>query len=114
MALALTRSDPLWEVAALGTAVVLTCLLGGASLSLTIENRTAAAARLAMVVNLALQGATVATALLTHSASAVWVVRTLVPALALGLSFVLLDPHRRAAALRPRPPSMLGPGILLF
>jgi O-antigen/teichoic acid export membrane protein len=108
VALALTRGDPPWEMAALGTAVVLTCLLGGASLSLTIENRTAAAARLAIVVNLALQGATVTTALLTQSASAVWVVRTLVPALALGLSFLLLDRDRRVAALRPRLPSMLG------
>jgi O-antigen/teichoic acid export membrane protein len=108
VALALTRNDPLWEVAALGTAVVLTCLLGGASLSLTIENRTAAAAQLTMVINLALQGASVTTALLTQSASAVWVVRTLVPALALGLNFLLLDPDRRAATLRPRLPAMLG------
>jgi O-antigen/teichoic acid export membrane protein len=108
VALALTRGDPLWEVAALGTAVVLTCLLSSASLGLTIENRTAAAARLAMVVNFLLQGASVATAMLTASAVAVWVVRTFVPALGLGLNFLLLDRDRRAAALTPRLPSMLG------
>jgi O-antigen/teichoic acid export membrane protein len=108
VALALTRGDPLWEVVALAVAVVLTCLLGGASLSLTIENRTAAAARLAIGVNLALQSASVVTAVLTSSASAVWVVRALVPALALGLNFLLLDRGRRAAALQPRLPSMLG------
>jgi O-antigen/teichoic acid export membrane protein len=108
VALVLTRGDPLWEVLALGTAVILTCLLGGASLSLTIENRTGAAARLATAVSLAVQGASVATALLTASAAAVWVVRTLVPALALGLNLLLLDPHRRKAVLRPRVPSALG------
>jgi hypothetical protein len=37
--------------------------LGGAALSVTIENRTAAAAKLATVVNSALQGVVVAVAL---------------------------------------------------
>jgi O-antigen/teichoic acid export membrane protein len=108
VALALTRDDPLWEVVALAVAVLASCLLSGASLSLTIENRTAAAARVAIGVNLALQAATVTTAVLTSSASAVWVVRALVPALALAVNFFLLDRQRRAAALRPRLPTMLG------
>jgi O-antigen/teichoic acid export membrane protein len=108
VALALTLNDPWWEVVALTTAVVLSCVLSGAALSVTIENRTAAAARLAMVVNLVLQGASVSVALLTASASAVWVVRTLVPALGLGLTFLLLDSKRRRTALHPRLPSALG------
>jgi O-antigen/teichoic acid export membrane protein len=108
VALVLTRNDPVWEAAALTAAVVLSCVLSGAALSITIENRTAAAARLAMVVNLALQGASVLAALLTASASAVWVVRTLVPTLGLGLTLWLLEPRRRTATLRPRLPSMLG------
>jgi O-antigen/teichoic acid export membrane protein len=108
VALALTRNDPWWETAALGTAVISTCVLGGTSLSITIENRTAAGARLAIPVNLVLQGASVLAAVLIGSASAVWVVRALVPALALGLNFLLLDPRRRRTVLQPRLPFALG------
>src|SRR4051794_17056826 len=106
--LALTRGDPVWEIIALGTAVALTCLLGGAALSISIENRTASAARLALVSTVAAQAASVLAALLTGSPSAVWAARTLVPALAFGLNFLLLDPTRRRAALQPRLPRMLG------
>jgi O-antigen/teichoic acid export membrane protein len=108
VALALTRERPWWEAAAVGTAVLLSCLLGGAALSITIENRTAAAARVAIVLNLALQAASITTALSTGSASAVWAVRTLVPALGLGFGFLLLEPERRRAALRLRLPRGLG------
>lgn len=107
VALALTRSDPWWEAITVGMAVVLTCLLSGAALSITIENRTAVAARLAMALNLVIQGASVSAALLSGSASAVWAVRALVPALALGLNFLLLDRGRRRAALQPRLPFTL-------
>lgn len=108
VALGLTRGEPWWEAVAVGTAVVLTCLLSGAALSITIENRTAAGAKLAIFVNLALQGASVLTALLLGSASAVWAVRTLVPALALGFGLLLLDRERRKVVLRPRLPLGLG------
>jgi O-antigen/teichoic acid export membrane protein len=104
----LTHHDPLWEVLAVATAVILTCLLSGASLSITIENRTAAAAKLSMLLNLALQAASISTALLTGSASAVWAVRTLIPAVAIGFNFLLLDHGRRRKVLRPRLPLHLG------
>jgi O-antigen/teichoic acid export membrane protein len=106
--LTMTRSDPVWEVAALGVAVLLMCFLGPAQLSMTIENRTAAGAQIALVMNFALQGATVATALLTGSAPAVWAVRTLIPALALGFNLLILDRDRRRAVLLPRLPFGLG------
>ena len=105
---ALTRDSPLWEVAALGSAVVFTCLFSGASLSLTIENRTAIAAKISIGLNLIVQGSAVAAALATASASAVWAVRVFVPALALGFNFFLLDNARRRATLRPRLPRRLG------
>src|SRR5574340_510345 len=108
VALALTRNDPWWEVAAVGTAVLLSCGLSGAALSVTIENRTAAAARLAMVVNLALQATAVVVALATHSASAVWAARTLTGGLALGATLLLLDVRRRRVVLRPRIPRSFG------
>jgi O-antigen/teichoic acid export membrane protein len=104
VALALTRADPLWQALALGTAVVVSCVLSGAALSITIENRTAPAARLAIAVNLAIQAVSVLVAVLTKSASAVWVVRILVPALGLGLTFLLLDRKRRRTALQLRLP----------
>ena len=114
VAAALTRNEPSWEFVAVGTAVVLTCLLSGSSLYISIENRTAAAARLVMGVNLVLQGASVMVAILTGSASAVWAVRTLVPAAALGLNFLLLDRDRRRIALRPRLPLKLGRAFWRF
>jgi O-antigen/teichoic acid export membrane protein len=108
VALALTREDPWWEVAAVGTAVILTCVLSGAALSVTIENRTAAAAQLMIVVNLVLQAVAVAVALETESASAVWAARTLTAGLALGATLLLLDWRRRRVVLQPRLPLSLG------
>jgi O-antigen/teichoic acid export membrane protein len=108
VAAALTRGDPWWVVGALGTGVVLTCLLSGAALSITIENRTAGAAKMAMLGTLFVQGATVLAALTTGSASAIWATRTLVSASVAGLAFLLLDPARRATVLKPRPPLGLG------
>jgi O-antigen/teichoic acid export membrane protein len=108
VALALTRSDARWVTVALLTAVVLTTCLSGGALSFTIENRTALAARISIALNLIVQGASVATALATRSASAVWAVRTLIPALALGLNLLLLKHRRRRAAVKPRFPRGLG------
>jgi O-antigen/teichoic acid export membrane protein len=108
VAIVLTRGEPLWEVLALGTAVVMTCLFSGAALSLTIENRTAAGARVAMVSNLLVQAGIVIAALMTASASAVLAVRMLVAASALGLNFLLLSRARLKAALAPQLPRSLG------
>jgi len=104
VALVLTRADPWWEVAALVAAVVFTCVLSGAALSIVIENRTAAAAQLAIGVNLIVQGATVMVAVSTRSASAVFVVRLFVGAICLGFGFMLLDGDKRWAAISPRLP----------
>jgi O-antigen/teichoic acid export membrane protein len=108
VALSLTRGDPPWEVAAVGAAVLLTCVLSGATLSVTIENRTAAAAKLAIVLNLALQTIAVAVAVGTASASAVWATRTLASGLALGATLMLLERKRRRVVLEPRLPRSLG------
>jgi O-antigen/teichoic acid export membrane protein len=114
VALVLTRNDPWWEAVALSAAVSLTCLFSGAALSITIENRTAAAARLALVVGIAAQVASVLTAIATASASAVWAVRTLVPAAALVLNLLLVDRSRRRTVLRPRLPRSLGRSFWRF
>ena len=111
VALALTRGDPWWIVLALIAAVVCTTVLSGGALSFTIENRTALAAQLSIALNLALQAASVMTALSTRSAAAVWAVRTLIPAVGLGVNVILLEPGRRRAALQPRFPKDLGRGF---
>ena len=108
VALALTREDPWWEVAAVGAAVILTCVLSGAALSVTIENRTAAAAKLAIVLSLALAAVAIAVAIGTESASAVWAARTLSSGLALGATLLLLGRRRRRVVLQPRLPRSLG------
>lgn len=108
VAVALTRAEPLWEAVFVITGVTLACVLSGAAFSLTIENRTAAAARVAIGVNLVLQAAAVTAAALTKSPSAVWAVRTVVPAVALVASFALLDARRRKAVLQLRLPRGLG------
>ena len=108
IALTLTSGDPWWEVAAIGTAAIVTCVFSGAALSVTIENRTAAAAQLMIVVNLVLQVVAVAVALGTESASAVWAARTVTSGLALGATLLLLDRRRRRVVLQPRLPRSLG------
>lgn len=108
VAIALTRGDPFWEQCAVATGVVVPSLLAGAALSLTIENRTAAGAQLAIAVNLGVQGATVLAALLTASASAVWAVRTVVIGLSFAPALLLVRRDRRTHVLRPSLPRSLG------
>jgi O-antigen/teichoic acid export membrane protein len=114
LALALTRGDPAWQVAAVGAAVIGSCLLSGAALSLTIESRTALAAKLAIASNLVVQPASVLAAVLTASASAVWAVRTVVPVLGLALALVFLGEARRRAVLSPRLPLGMGSSFWRF
>jgi O-antigen/teichoic acid export membrane protein len=108
LALVLTHGDPAWQSATVGAAVIGSCLLGGAALSLTIENRTALGAQLVLVSNLFVQTASVLTAVLTASASAVWAVRTFGPVIGLLLALCFLGHARRRAVLSPRLPTGLG------
>jgi O-antigen/teichoic acid export membrane protein len=104
----LTWGDPWWQVAAVGAAVTLACLLSGTALSLTIENRTAAGAKRSIGVNLLTQAASVCAALVAATASAVWAVRALVPRAGLGFNLLLMDPTRARATLTFRLPRGLG------
>jgi O-antigen/teichoic acid export membrane protein len=114
LALILTRGDPVWEIAAVGAAVIGSCLLSGAALSLTIESRTALGAKLALVSNLAVHPAAVLVAVLTASASAVWAVRTVGPVIGLSLALFFLDRARRRAVLSPQLPLGLGGSFWRF
>jgi O-antigen/teichoic acid export membrane protein len=108
VAYVLTRGGDTWEFAAVSAAVLLTSVFNTAALSVTIENRTAAGAKLAIVVNLVLQAIAITVAVGTESASAVWAARTLAAGALLAATLLLLDPERRRTVLTPRLPRALG------
>jgi O-antigen/teichoic acid export membrane protein len=114
VASALTRGDPWWQFVSVAAAVAGSCVFSGAALSVTIENRTAAGAKLAIVVNLALQIVAVTVALGTQSASAVWAARTFAAGAFVGATLFLLDRSRRRTVLAPRLPRRLGPVFWRF
>ncbi len=114
IAAVLTWERPWWQVLAIGGVVIFSCLFSSAALAITIENRTAAGAKIAIGVNLLVQAATVGTALVTASASAVWVVRSLVPAAALACYLLVIDRQRRRVVLQPRLPRGLGRAFWRF
>ena len=96
-------------VGVLVASVVFSALFGGAALAITIENRTAAAARLTMIFSAVLQVSVVAVAYLTRRAVDVWATRMFVGAAFIPLNLLLLPPARRAVVLRPRFPRHLPP-----
>ena len=91
VAAVLTRGESWWIAAAVLAGVSLPCAFSGAALSVTIENRTAAGARLAILTNLITQTAVVIVAVVTASATAVWATRTVVAGLTVGLTLLLLS-----------------------
>lgn len=101
-------------VAALLCASLLTCLFGGATLAVTIENRSAAAAKLAIVSNLALQGAVVVVAVILPTPEAVLSARLLAAAALVPAHLFLLDPRRRRLVLQPKLPRAMPRGFWLF
>jgi O-antigen/teichoic acid export membrane protein len=108
LSLALTRNDSPWVVAAIVLTVVLSCLLGSAALAVTIENRTAAGARVVAAVSIVVAGLSIVVAHATHSATAVWAVRVAFPAFSLFLMIWLLDKSRRRVIFQLRLPRDLG------
>ncbi|MGH9104199.1 MAG: lipopolysaccharide biosynthesis protein, partial [Acidimicrobiales bacterium] len=101
-------------VGALLLAVLLPAAFGGAALSISIENRTAAAARLTMLGNVALQLGVVLVAYLTVDAVSVWAARLCILALLVPFNYLLIGGRRRRAALRPRLPLGMPEGFWRF
>ena len=99
---------------ALVLSVALPAALGSAALSISIENKTAAAARLAIAANLAAQAAIAATAMLTQAPVSVWASRSAAGSLLVPLNFLLLDRARRRVALSPQLPRRMPPGFWRF
>lgn len=94
--------------------IMLPAVLGAGPPTLAVENKTAAAARTALVMTLVIQSAAVAAALLAGTAEAVWGTRLVVAGLVFGLALVPLIPAYRRATLLPRLPRGFPPGFWRF
>lgn len=85
--------------------------LGGATATLTIQNDTAKAARLAMVVNLVTQAAVILTVLTLATPDAVWSARLIVSGIAVIVAIFLVQRQYRRAVVTPRWPSGMPSGF---
>ncbi|WP_325453211.1 lipopolysaccharide biosynthesis protein [Humibacter sp.] len=105
---ALTRHHSLWILAILVVGEVLSVGFAAATATLSIENRVASSARVAIVANVFMQTGSVAVATITHSPTAVWATRILLLGLQTPFSWILLDRKRKSLVLHPRLPRGLG------
>lgn len=89
-------------------------LLDGAPITLFIENKTAAGAKIAMVSNLVVQAGVVVSVLWLGTADSVWATRIVLVALGIGIALIAIRPDYRRAVLRPRLPRGFPPGFWRF
>lgn len=115
VAVMILARDQSWLVgAALLVSVALPAILSSSTLTLTIENRTAGAAKLAIVSNAVVQASIALTAVLNGTAAGVWATRSIAASLLVPLNFLLLDRARRKVALRLRAPTGMPEGFWRF
>lgn len=105
-----------WILLALAVAfgVWLPAVLNSAPVALTIENRTAANAKVALVSNLVTQSGVVLAILWIGTADSVWAARVVLASLGLGPAFWLMSRPYRRAILRPRLPRHFPVGFWRF
>ncbi len=114
VALVVARDEPLVVVVALLLSSAMACVFGGASLFLTLANRGASAARLAMATNLVVQVAVAATAVATAEPVAVLAARFLAGAALVPLSVLAVPRARRPALFGLRLPRRMPSGFWRF
>lgn len=105
---------PLFLVLALACGVWLPAALDGAPITLFIENKTAAGARIAMMSNLLVQAGVVIAVLWIGTADSVWATRVVLTAAGIAAALVAISPDYRRAVLRPRAPRHFPPGFWRF
>jgi O-antigen/teichoic acid export membrane protein len=93
---------------------LITCSFGGASLFLTLANRSAAGAKLAMASNLLVQAAVASTAVATQDPLAVITARLLASAALVPVSLLAVPRERRRTLLKPSLPGHLPTGFWKF
>lgn len=94
--------------------VLLPAFFGGAPACLTIENKTAAGAQNAMVVNILTQIAVVIAVFVFGTADGIWATRLIMGGVAVALALVFVSPMYRKAVLRPVLPRRFPPGFWKF
>lgn len=112
--LVLARDESSGIRAALLVSVVLPAVFSSTALSLTIENRTAGAAKIAMASNVVVQASIVVAAVMNGTAAGVWATRSVAASVLLPLNFLLLDQARRRMTLRLKPPRCMPQGFWRF
>nr|WP_255523949.1 oligosaccharide flippase family protein [Terrabacter sp. MAHUQ-38] len=95
---------PTAMVIAIVFGLVVPAAFDGAVACLTIENKTADGAKIALVTSLATQVAVVAVVLVVGTPDAVWTIRLIVTGVAVALCLVPISAAYRAAVLRPALP----------
>lgn len=91
-------------ISAIVFGIWLPAFTGGAAACMTLENRTATGAKLAILLGLLTQGAVVATLLVMPTADAIWNARMIVGGLGPLLSLFLISPLYRRPVITPKPP----------
>ncbi len=89
-------------------------VLNSGPIALTIENRTAANAKIVLVLSLVVQASVVAALLWFGTADSVWATRVILTAIGMAPALWLISPPYRRAVLHPRLPKHFPPGFWRF
>lgn len=106
--------DPWLALVAIAFGVWVPAMLDGAATCLGIENKTAAGAKNAMVINVLTQIAVLAAAFAVGTADSVWAARLAMGGLTATFALLWIAPHYRRAALRPSLPVGFPEGFWRF
>lgn len=108
------RAEPGWVQAVFLVTTLVLVAGGGAQAALLIQNRTAAMAKITMLVGIAIQFGVVLAAVETEDASGVWSARLVLSALAPVFAVAILSSRLRRVAFLPRLPRRLPSGFWRF
>ena len=114
LVLAVADVEPRLMVTAIVFGVWVPAALNGALFCIVIENKTATAAKLALVTGIVVQLAVVTAAWITRSPDVVWLIRLIVSGVAIILFLAPISPSYRKAVLRPTLPRGFPPGFWAF
>jgi O-antigen/teichoic acid export membrane protein len=106
--------EPSWVRGVLLAVTVVLLVGGGAQAVLLLQNRTAAMAKIALAVGIAVQAGVVGAALITGNAASVWAARLVLGAFAPVIAAGLISRRLLRLVLRPRLPRGLPPGFWRF
>jgi O-antigen/teichoic acid export membrane protein len=112
--LVLIHNQPAWVQETYVVATVMSVAAAGATVLLTVQNRTAPLAVLAMISNVVVQIGIVAAAWRWRAPGPVWVVRLAIGALFAAYPIFLVERADRRRALRPRLPRKMPEGFWRF